>query len=84
LTRARIWDGPKAIGPFKGAYTGRGAVGQWITVFPSLDLVLAHKTHNVYRRPTSWESFERITELLFEAKGVEMTGPYPWAAKSEG
>ncbi len=78
-----IWDGPKAIGPFKGAYTGRGAVGQWITVFPSLDLVLAHKTHNIYRRPTSWESFERIIELLFEAKGVEMTGPYPWTTKSE-
>ena len=73
-----IWDGPKAIGPFDGAYTARGAVGQWITVFPSLDLVLAHKTHNVYRRTTSWESFERIIELLFEAKGVKMPGPYPW------
>lgn len=73
-----IWDGPKAIGSFKGAYTARGAVGQWITVFPSLDLILAHKTHNIYRRRTSWESFERILELLFEAKGVKMPGPYPW------
>jgi CubicO group peptidase (beta-lactamase class C family) len=26
-----VFDGPKAIGPFEGAYTGRGAVGQWIT-----------------------------------------------------
>ena len=73
-----VWDGPKAIGPFGGAYTARGAVGQWITVFPSLNLVLAHKTHNIYRRSTSWESFERIMELLFEAKGVTMPGPYPW------
>jgi len=73
-----VWDGPKAIGPFAGAYTARGAVGQWITVFPSLNLVLAHKTHNIYRRNTSWESFERIMELLFEAKGVAMPGPYPW------
>jgi CubicO group peptidase (beta-lactamase class C family) len=74
-----VWDGPKATGPFDGAYTARGAVGQWITVFPSLDLVLAHKTHNIYRRTTSWESYERIMELLFEAKGVAMPGPFPWA-----
>jgi len=73
-----VWDGPKAVGPFKGAYTARGAVGQWITVFPSLELVVAHKTHNIYRRTTSWESYERIIELLFEAKGVKMPGPYPW------
>lgn len=75
-----IWDGPKAIGPFDGAYTARGAVGQWITIFPSLDLVLAHKTNNVYRRSTQWESFEQIIELLFEAQGVTMPGPYPWEA----
>ena len=25
-----VWDGPKAAGPFEGAYTGRGAIGQWI------------------------------------------------------
>ena len=77
-----IWDGPKAVGPFDGAYTARGAVGQWITVFPSLNLVLAHKTHNIYRRTTSWESFERIMELLFEAKGVAIPGPYPWKKES--
>jgi CubicO group peptidase (beta-lactamase class C family) len=73
-----IWDGPRAVGPFKGAYTAQGAVGQWIAVFPSLDLVLAHKTHNIYQRPTRRESFERIVELLFDAKGVAMPGPYPW------
>ncbi|MBM3788796.1 MAG: serine hydrolase [Acidobacteria bacterium] len=76
-----IWDGPGAIGPFKGAYSARGAVGQWITVFPSLNLVIAHKTHNIYRRTTSWESYERIIELLFEAKGVKMPGPYPWGKR---
>ena len=73
-----VWDGPRAVGPFDGAYTARGAVGQWITVFPALDLVLAHKTNNVYGRTTSWASYERLIELLFEAKGVEMEGPYPW------
>ncbi|MEJ2204337.1 MAG: serine hydrolase [Gemmatimonadota bacterium] len=73
-----VWDGPRAIGPFEGAYTGRGAVGQWITVLPAVDLVIAHKTNNVYRRTTSWESWHRMLELLLEARGVEMPGPYPW------
>jgi CubicO group peptidase (beta-lactamase class C family) len=77
-----IWDGPKAVGPFKGAYSAVGAVGQWITVFPSLNMVIAHKTHNIYGRSTSTGSWERIIELLFEAKGVKMVEPYPWAVKS--
>jgi CubicO group peptidase (beta-lactamase class C family) len=39
-----IWDGPSAQGPYRGAYTGIGAIGQYITVLPVLDLVVAHKT----------------------------------------
>ena len=73
-----VWDGPRATGPFAGAYTGRGAVGQWITVFPALDLVVAHKTNSVYGRTTSWESWERALELLFAAKGIEME-EWPWS-----
>lgn len=73
-----VWDGPRVHGPFRGAYTARGAIGQWITVIPALDLVIAHKTNSVYRRTTSWESWQRMLELLFEARGVEMPGPYPW------
>ena len=75
-----VWDGPRAVGPFEGAYTARGAVGQWITVMPAVDLVIAHKTHNVYGRTTSWGSWQTFIELLFTAKkGLEMPGPYPWA-----
>ena len=77
-----IWDGPKAVGPFKGAYTAVGAVGQWITVFPSLQMVIAHKTHNIYGRATNTASWQRIIELLFEAKSVKMNDPYPWATRS--
>lgn len=39
-----IWDGPFETGIYKGAYTGIGAVGQFITVLPELDMVVAHKT----------------------------------------
>jgi CubicO group peptidase (beta-lactamase class C family) len=76
-----VWDGPKAVGPFKGAYTAVGAVGQWITVLPQLELVIAHKTHNIYGRRTATESWERILEYLVEARGVKMTEPYPWAPR---
>jgi CubicO group peptidase (beta-lactamase class C family) len=39
-----IWDGSFNQGPYAGAYTGSGAVGQFITVLPALDMVVAHKT----------------------------------------
>jgi len=39
-----VFDGPTATGPWEGAYSGIGAVGQFITVLPQLDLVVAHKT----------------------------------------
>ena len=77
-----VWDGPKAVGPFKGAYSAVGAVGQWITVLPALDLVVAHKTHNIYGRTTTTASWQRILELMLEAKGVTMTEPFPWAARA--
>lgn len=39
-----IFDGPTATGALEGAYTAMGAVGQYITVLPRLDMVIAHKT----------------------------------------
>ena len=39
-----VWDGKHAEGPYEGAYTGVGAWGQYITVLPELDVVVAHKT----------------------------------------
>lgn len=39
-----VWDDHHREGPFQGAYSARGAVGQYITVLPALDAVVAHKT----------------------------------------
>jgi CubicO group peptidase (beta-lactamase class C family) len=39
-----VWDAPNSPGPFMGAFTGMGAGGQYITVIPQLDMVVAHKT----------------------------------------
>ncbi|RMH23636.1 MAG: class C beta-lactamase-related serine hydrolase [Gemmatimonadetes bacterium] len=72
-----VWDGPRATGPFEGAYTARGAWGQWITVLPAVDLVVAHKTKSAYRRTTSWESWQRMLELILEARGIEVDA-WPW------
>ncbi len=74
-----VWDGPRAVGPFAGAYTARGAWGQWITVMPAVDLVIAVKTNAVYGRTASWESWQRLLELVLESKrDVGLVAPYPW------
>lgn len=73
-----VFDGPTAVGPFEGAYTGRGAVGQWITVLPAIDLVIAHKTNNAYGRTTAWDSWHRLIELLLEARGIQPETGWPW------
>ena len=39
-----VWDDHKRQGPFAGAYTARGAIGQYMTVFPAAGAVVAHKT----------------------------------------
>ncbi|MGD2246666.1 MAG: serine hydrolase [Candidatus Aminicenantes bacterium] len=39
-----VWDGPDVDEPYNRAYTASGAYGQYITVLPALDMVVAHKT----------------------------------------
>ncbi len=39
-----VWDDHRREGPLAGAYSARGAIGQFITVLPALDVVIAHKT----------------------------------------
>ncbi len=72
-----VFDGPAATGPFEGAYWAWGAWGQWIAVFPALDLVVAHKTNDAYERSTPLPTWYRTLELILEAKGVKVDA-YPW------
>jgi CubicO group peptidase (beta-lactamase class C family) len=62
-----IWDGPKATGAFDGAYTARGAFGQYITVLPKLQMVIAHKT-DPDDGSTNWNTYSLILKRLIEAK----------------
>ena len=63
-----VWDGPAVPEALQGAYSARGAYGQYITVIPKLDLVVALKTNSVYRRATTWQTYRRLLELLISAK----------------
>ncbi len=63
-----VWDGPEAVGPFEGAYSARGAYGQYITVLPKLDMVIAHKTKAEYRRRTGWPEYKKLMDIIISAK----------------
>ena len=63
------WDGPWSTGPFEGAYTGRGAVGQYITVLPKLDMVIAHKTVPGGGRGVGERVYQELLNLLVAARG---------------
>ena len=60
-----VWDGPAVPEGFEGAYSGRGAYGQFITVIPSLDMVVAHKT--VPDAQTPWDDYMGILTRLVAA-----------------
>jgi CubicO group peptidase (beta-lactamase class C family) len=45
-----IWDADNPADPLKGAYTAWGVGGQYITVVPQLDMVVAHKTDTGFGR----------------------------------
>ncbi|HEY0876740.1 MAG TPA: serine hydrolase [Vicinamibacterales bacterium] len=64
-----IWDGPWSSGPYEGAYTGQGAIGQFITVLPKLDLVVAHKTVPGGDRNVSGAQYRELLDLLVNARG---------------
>jgi hypothetical protein len=72
-----VWDAPNSPGPFEGAFTGIGAVGQWITVLPRLDMVVTHKTDPQQvsphrggneRRSVASNEYDAILRLLIAAR----------------
>lgn len=63
-----IWDREDGnLGDFEGAYSARGAYGQYITVIPKLKMVVAHKT-KPRSGNTDWDSFWDILNKIVEAK----------------
>lgn len=54
----------------KNAYSAQGALGQNITIYPEIDVVLAFKTKSTYRRRNSIQ-----TQMKVMKKAVEMYHP---------
>lgn len=52
----------------KGAYAAHGAMGQYITVIPELDMVIAHKTDAIYGRKTKSSRYQRLVRKIIAAK----------------
>jgi len=62
-----IWDTPYNKNLYEGAYTASGAYGQFITVLPKLDLVVAYKTKYEYGRQTPTDLYLRVLEKVIGA-----------------
>ncbi|MDB5284747.1 MAG: class beta-lactamase-related serine hydrolase, partial [Bacteroidota bacterium] len=63
-----IWDKPYSNGAYEGAYTAIGAYGQFITVIPKLDIVVAFKTKSTYERATSPDRFLQVLDKLIACR----------------
>lgn len=71
-----VWDAPNSPGPFMGAYSGMGAGGQYITIIPQLDMVVAHKTDTSQPSPhadgkrtrsVTMQAYDAVLRMLISA-----------------
>ena len=53
---------------FKDAYTASGMYGQYITVLPALNMVIAHKSAKNGSKPTSRADYRKIIHMVIAAK----------------
>jgi CubicO group peptidase (beta-lactamase class C family) len=63
------WDAHDDKDVYKEGYTASGAFGQFITVLPKLDLVVAHKTnYDDYGRSTATDVYLKMLDKLVDAR----------------
>jgi CubicO group peptidase (beta-lactamase class C family) len=74
-----IFDDAEARGrgPLHGAYTATGAFGQYVTVIPELNVVIAHKTLPGADRDVSDWDYLRFVDLLIAAACDPCSTPVP-------
>jgi CubicO group peptidase (beta-lactamase class C family) len=67
-----VWHEPDPNGPFVGAYTYIADWGQFLTVLPKLDMVVAHQViagwYGAPERSVSWEAYEGVLERIVAAR----------------
>ncbi|MEO1623940.1 MAG: serine hydrolase [Bacteroidota bacterium] len=59
-----VYDQENLREELEGAYAAQGIYGQYITVIPKLDLVIAHKTNALFQRHT--HNYERLVHLIID------------------
>jgi CubicO group peptidase (beta-lactamase class C family) len=63
-----VWDAATPADPLAGAFTAWGVGGQYITVVPKLDMVVAHKTDTANRKAVTARQYDAILRMLVAAK----------------
>jgi CubicO group peptidase (beta-lactamase class C family) len=63
-----VFDGAAAQGPYAGAYSGQGAGGQYITVLPSIGLVVAHKLNTSTSKAVASRDYFAVVDLIVRAR----------------
>jgi hypothetical protein len=71
-----VWDAPIGTtsanwNAFTGSYTALGTDGQYITVIPSFDLVVAHKNANIDQEPNrnvGMLAYQTILQMLIASR----------------
>ena len=83
-----VWDGTFATGPYKGAYTANGDHGQWITILPALDIVVAHKASwsptDGPRHSVEIPKYLRLLDLLTEKHPASAEELRQWKKSAPG
>ena len=62
------WIYNSDIPALKGAYAAHGAMGQYITIIPELDMVIAHKTDALFGRKTKSSRYQRFVRKVVATK----------------
>jgi len=63
-----VWDAADRSDPLAGAFTAWGVGGQYITVVPKLDMVIAHKTDTANRNAVTARQYDVVLRMVVEAK----------------
>jgi CubicO group peptidase (beta-lactamase class C family) len=62
-----VWDARDPSDPLAGAFTAWGINGQYISIVPKLDMVVAHKTDPANRRSVSARQYDIVLRMLIAA-----------------
>jgi CubicO group peptidase (beta-lactamase class C family) len=62
------WDNPENSGAYAGWYTAMGAFGQYITVFPKLDMVVVHKNNSMTTQTDIDTYLKILTKVIASRK----------------